>query len=62
MEAPVAGLSGFTKENSESDQSISNRRFGGRELSCNLPQRTLFEDVFLMEDGFVKGYWKCINY
>ena len=46
----------------EADQSSPNGCFGGRELGCDLPQRTLFEDVFLMEDGFVKSYWKCINY
>ncbi len=45
----------------EADQGSPNGSFGGRELAGNLPQRTLFHDVFLMEDGFVKSYWKCLN-
>ena len=59
---PIGRAALIIEWDSKANQGVSNGCFGGRELGCNLPQRTLFEDVFLMEDGFVKSYWKCINY
>lgn len=59
---PVGRLSSLSNGDVEPDESAPNRCFGGRELGCNLSQRPLFHDVFLMEDGLIKSYWKCINY
>ena len=50
------------ERNTKANQSVPNCGFGGRELTSNLPQRTLFEDIFLMKVGLVKSYWKCFNY
>ncbi len=45
----------FSKCNAEGFKCIPNGCFGGREFGRNLPHRTPFDDVFLMEDGLVKS-------
>jgi hypothetical protein len=46
----------------EGYESFPNSRFGGRKFGGNLPHRTLFQGIFLMEDGFIKSYWKCLKH
>ena len=59
---PIGRFAGLSEGDSEPDQSAPDCSFGGREFGGNLPHRALFQGIFLMEDGFIKSYWKCINH